>query len=305
MKKIIITGASGMIGANLAKVALANGCEILCIVRKNSQKAYNIPSDPRVKVIFFDTNEYANLILDDKYDAFFHFAWDKTFGDSRDDAFAQMKNIEYSMDAIRLAHRSGCSVFIGAGSQAEYGPVLSPLSEFTPINPQSGYGIAKYTVCKLGGLLAKSLGLRFNWVRILSVYGSMDNPYTLIMYAISEMKKGHSPELTKCEQIWDYLYESDAAKAFFAIAEKGIDQKTYILGSGEGRKLKSYVEDIKHLIGFGPDILYGKKEYQKNQPMFLVADITELRNDTQWKPETQFVDGISILLSKYHYGINT
>lgn len=300
MKKIIVTGATGMIGANLVRVALANECSVLCLVRKNSQKLENIPTDPRVKILFADANEYANLMIDEKYDTFFHFAWEKTYGDSRDDVFAQLKNVEYSMDAIRLAHRSGCSSFIGAGSQAEYGPVSAPLSVHTPINPQSGYGIAKYTVGRLGGLLAKSLGLRFNWIRVLSIYGCMDNPYTLIMYAVREMKKGNSPELTKCEQIWDYLNESDAAKAFFAVGEKGVDQKIYILGSGSGRELRSYIEDIKSLIGFGSDIMYGKKEYQINQPMFLVADTTELRNDTQWKPEIDFFDGISLLLSNYN-----
>ena len=59
-------------------------------------------------------------------------AWEKTYGNGRDDVAAQMKNIQYTLDAVELVKRSGCSAFIGAGSQAEYGRIadgmLSPFS---------------------------------------------------------------------------------------------------------------------------------------------------------------------------------
>lgn len=285
-----------MIGANLVQVALANGCEVLCIVRKNSLKVENIPADPRVKVVFFDINEYAQVILDEKYDVFFHFAWEKTFGQERDDLDSQISNIQYTLDAVRLASRSGCTQFVGAGSQAEYGPVLQSINDKTITNPQTGYGIAKYTAGKMAFVLARQLNLRFNWVRILSVYGSLDNPYTLIMYAIHEMNKGRSPELTKCEQIWDYIYETDVAEAFFAIGENGKDGEFYVLGSGSGRPLKEYLEIIKRKMDFSTDLLYGVKPYYASQPMYLVADITKLREDTGWSPLYSFEDGIECVI---------
>jgi len=190
----------------------------------------------------------------------------------------------------------GCKKFIGAGSQAEYGIVTEPLKPDTPVNPLSGYGIAKYAAGKLSGLLCTQLGLQFNWVRILSVYGPHDGAHTLIMYAINELRAGRSPEFTKCEQIWDYLYNDDSARAFLAIGEKGVDGKTYPLGSGNKKILSEYLEIIKNIIAPNITLQFGKKEYYPHQPMYLCADISELSNDTGWKPEVSFEEGIKLII---------
>lgn len=68
---------------------------------------------------------------------------------------------------------------------------------------------------------------------------------TLISYYVRELKAGRSPEFTKCEQTWDYLHCDDAARAFLAVAEYGVDGKFYPLGSGHGRKLKDYLIDLQ------------------------------------------------------------
>jgi len=183
-------------------------------------------------------------------------------------------------------------IFIGAGSQAEYGAVQCPLTENTPVHPQSGYGIAKYAAGRLSALLCTQLDIRHNWLRILSVYGPNDAPYTLISYVINELQNGQSPELTKCEQVWDYLYADDAAQAILAVAQKGIHGKTYPLGSGTACKLSEYVNIIRDYVNPDIAIRFGAKEYYPHQPMFLQADITELTKDTGWKPETPFLEGV-------------
>lgn len=219
----------------------------------------NLPEDSRVKVVECNLSDYDSLELDDKYDAFIHLAWEKTFGSSRDDAEEQTRNIQYTLDACRLAHRCGCKVFAGAGSQAEYGVQSVDLTPDLPVKPESGYGIAKLAAGKLSAMLCKSLGMCQNWVRILSVYGPNDGENTLISYVIRELKAGRSPELTKCEQIWDYLYSDDAGDAILAIVEKGVDGKAYPLGSGDGRKLSDYIEVIRMNINPFIEIKYGVK----------------------------------------------
>jgi len=296
MKKIVITGATGMIGLNIMNLALAQGYSVLCIVRPGSKKEDRLPVHRNLEIIHSDISGYNELRIDGMYDIFIHLAWEKTFGNDRDDTDAQLRNVQYTLDAVHLAKRLGCTVFLGAGSQAEYGPVQCKMSGNTPINPSSGYGIAKYTAGKLSRLLCSQLGLRNNWIRILSVYGKYDNSYTLISYVADCCKKGITPELTKCEQTWDYINEKDAAAAFISIAEHGIDGTVYVLGSGEGRSLRSYIEDMVSKLN--PDIVpeFGKKDYYPNQPMYLVADISELTRDTGWKPEITFRDGVSLII---------
>jgi nucleoside-diphosphate-sugar epimerase len=252
----------------------------------------NLPTDERLKIVECGLSDYHALQLDGTYDAFIHLSWEKTFGASRDDAEVQTRNIQYTLDACQLAKRSGCQVFVGAGSQAEYGVQSEDLTPDLPVKPESGYGIAKYAAGKLSAMLCKRLGLRHCWVRILSVYGPHDGENTLISYVIRELQAGRSPELTKCEQLWDYLYADDAGDALLAIAEKGVDGKAYPLGSGQGRRLSDYIESIRQAINPSIEVKYGAKDYYPHQPMHLVADIRDLTADVGWIPRTTFEDGI-------------
>jgi len=296
--KIAITGATGMIGATLAAQAADNGHGVLCLIRKNSPKEENIPNSDKIAVEYCDISGYGGFASDKRYDVFFHLAWADTFGAFRDDVDSQLQNIRYTLDAVRLAKRLGCKKFVGAGSQAEYGIVSEPLKSDTPANPLSGYGIAKYAAGRLSRLLCCQLGLEFNWVRILSVYGHLDRTQSLIMHTIRELQAGRSPELTKCDQIWDYLYCDDAAGALLAIGEKGADGKTYPLGSGNGKKLSGYLEVLRDAVAPDISLDFGKKEYYPHQPVYLCADISELMRDTQWRPAVSFGDGIQKILKR-------
>lgn len=292
MKKILLTGCTGAIGSAIVEQAINSDYKVTCIVHKNSKRFQNLPKSDLISVVECDLCDYKNLELSEKHDIFIHLAWDKTIGGGRDDVDIQLKNVSYTLDAVRLAKKCGCSVFIGAGSQAEYGVQTVDLTPDLPVNPESGYGIAKYTAGKMSAMLCRQLGIRFNWLRILSVYGKNDGENSLISYTIRELKNGRSPEFTKCEQDWDYLNSKDAARAFLSVAEKGVDGKFYPLGSGKGRKLSEYIEEIRNIINPKIELGFGKKEYYPHQPMHLVADVSELTNDTGWKAEVGFDEGI-------------
>ena len=120
--------------------------------------------------------------------------------------------------------------------------------------------------------------------------------YTLISYLLDTLLSGGTPELTPCGQVWDYLYFTDAAKAFASVLEKGRDGAVYPLGSGMPRKLKEYVCALRDLAAPQAELKFGAKEYYPHQPMVLAADISELTADTGWAPEMSFEDGIREML---------
>ena len=134
--------------------------------------------------------------------------------------------------------------------------------------------------------------MKFNWARILSCYGEGDNDYTMVMSAIRAMLRGERMQFTPAEQVWDYIYAEDTAKAFVEIVEKGVDQKAYTVGSGEKRLLKDYIYAIRDAIDPTLDVGIGERDYNPDQVMYLVADTTELVADTGYKPSTTFEDGI-------------
>lgn len=295
MKSVVISGATSMIGIALMNQCIKNNTKVLAIIRKNSTKLNRIPKNRLVKVLYCDADEYENADvkdLQDKYDAFFHFAWnaDKI---ARNDVTLQEQNIRNTIGAVRLAKRLGCYRFIGAGSQAEYGRFEGVLGPNTPIHPDIAYGIAKYSAGRLSSLLCKDIGLEHIWVRVLSVYGIYDNPNTMISYAINELIAGREPEFTKCEQKWDYLFSEDAGRAFYLVGEKGKNNKIYCLGSGIARTLSDYVKSINKQLGKAEDFGIGKRDYAPMQVMHLCADISELTADTGFIPDIVFEEGLS------------
>lgn len=291
--KIAITGSTGMIGAALAKVAINEGHEVIAIIRPGSPRIDNLPNSDYLKIVECEISEYKKIFDKERCDIFFHLAWDKTSVAGRDDVDIQYKNIGYTLDAVRLSNNWGASVFVGAGSQAEYGRVTCKLNGETSTDPTSGYGIAKYTAGKLSRLLCKQLGIRFNWARILSVYGELDAAHTLMMYLIRTLLAGQVPQLTMCEQTWDYVYSEDAASALLAIGIKGKEDRTYCIGSGETRPLSEYVRVVRDSIDSGLDLGFGARSYYPHQAMILCADISNLTKDTGFKPVYSFKDGIS------------
>ncbi len=291
MKNVIISGAGSMIGTALTELLLSQGISVTALLRKGSEKLSHI-DDEKLRKVYCDLSEYQSLQLNEKYDAFFHLGWASTFGEERNNTFTQVKNIEYTLNAVKLAERSGCEVFVTAGSQAEYGLHAEPLKGDSSVDPKSGYGIAKYAAGKLSLIMCSQGGMRHCHARIFSVYGERDRDETLVSSCIDSMLQGESPSLTGCEQMWDYIYVSDAANALFLIAQKGKNGSVYCVGSGECRPLSQYVEAIKRETGFNGKIKYFDREYAENQVMYLCADITELSKDTGFVPSVTFEEGI-------------
>ena len=145
MRRAVISGATGAIGIALIELLLEHNIEILVFCRENSLRNSKIPDNPLITKIFCDLKDFGEFknIPKVKYDVFFHFAWEGTTGEARNDMYLQNNNVRYALDAVKLAERLGCKLFIGAGSQAEYGRVEGVLKADTPANPENGYGIAK------------------------------------------------------------------------------------------------------------------------------------------------------------------
>ena len=114
----------------------------------------------------------------------------------------------------------------------------------------------------------------------------------MVMSGIIKMLKGERPQYTKGEQIWDYIYSKDAAKAFRLVAQKGKDGAIYCLGTGQTRTLREFILSIRDAIDPGLEIGIGEIDYYPNQVMHLEADISNLMEDTGFSPQYTFEEGI-------------
>ena len=294
MKKVIISGATSMLGTALINECIKNNVEVIALVRTDTTRRNRITVSPLVHIV--ECNLAHIDLLDNEMlnnsDAFIHLAWDGTSKADRDDPVIQESNIQYTLKAVRLVSRVSCKKFIGIGSQAEYGRVDGIISPDSNIAPDISYGIAKYSAGRLSHILCDSLGIAYNWGRVFSVYGIWDNSNTLIRTVLEQLEINHNVNTTMAEQVWDYLYVKDAARAIFLIADRGYNGKIYNIGSGKVYPLKEYLETIQHIMKSQGKICYGTVPYSENQVMHLEADITSLSCDTGFKPQYTFQQGI-------------
>jgi len=303
MKSIALTGATSMIGIALIKQCIQNNIKVVAFIRSDSSKLNRLPTSDLITIINCDLNSINNFDFNQfnisSIDVFYHFGWSHTDKQERFNNEKQLENIHYTLSSVKIAKKMGCKKFIGAGSQAEYGRVLTPLTSTIPVNPENAYGISKYAAGMFAKIECEKLGLVCVWVRILSIYGINDNENTLLKDFIYNCRENKPMPLGPCTHIWDYLHEDDAGRAFLTIGEKAMNSIVYCLGSGIGRHLKEYLEIIKNLVNPSYKIQYCEIPYTEQSLMYLCADISELTKDTGWKPEISFEDGIKKIIDKF------
>ena len=299
MKKVVITGATGTIGRALISVCIQAGYEVLAIVHSNSPRASELDKIGHCLVLHLDLSEYDNAmeemkkqnITPESCELFFHLAWMAPFGKDRENLPLQLDNVKASLTAVHFAKALGCTTFIGAGSQAEYGRVAGQLSSVTPVFPETGYGVAKLCAGQMTRLACEQVGLKHIWTRILSVYGPHDGKQSLISVAVDAMINNRKTSFSPCDQMWDYIYSEDAARALLLAAQKGCHGSVYVIGSGKAQPLKEYIHTVAEITGYKKEIGFGRRPYNDKQVMYLQADITGLQM-LGFEPQVSFEDGI-------------
>ena len=299
MKSAIVTGPTGAVGSALCAYLLEKGVRVYAVVRPGSKRVSNLPEG--VSLVPCDLTQMHRLrtLVPEGADVFFHLAWAHTIGAGRNDMNAQIENIRYAVDAVQAASDLDCGVFVGAGSQAEYGRVEGKLTAQTPCFPENGYGMAKLCAGEMTRVECAKHGLRHQWVRILSVYGPHDTDRTMISMVIEKLLRREKPALTEGLQQWDYLYAGDAAAALYSVACHGCDGRIYPVGSGQARPLREYIEILRNQIDPSLPLGFGELPYSSGQVMFLQADISSLTRDTGWAPRVAFEDGIRYTIENY------
>ena len=129
------------------------------------------------------------------------------------------------------------------------------------------------------------------WLRLFSSYGPRENPGTLMPYLIRSFLNRERPALTKCEQIWDFIYIDDVAAAVLAAAGSTASG-VFNLGSGQARSLRDVVTSLRDHIDPTLAVGFGDIAYRPDQVMHLEANITALTTATGWQPEMPIDEGL-------------
>lgn len=227
-----------------------------------------------------------------KYDVFYHLAWAGSAGVGRKDGFLQAENIRNTLEALALAKKLGCHTFIFAGSIMEE-EVEAAKKAGLPPKGTDCYALAKTAAGNLSRALAKEWGIRHVTGRITNTFGVGEKSNRLICRLMDAWQKGEVPPLTAGTQMYDFLYVTDAARAFVAMGEKGADGKTYIIGSGKPHPLRNWLEEAMEVTGGRGD--FGEIPFSGVSLTKSDFDTSELEQDTGFCCRVPFAEGIGRL----------
>ena len=275
-----ITGATSFLGVELSKALLKAGHEVMAVCRPQSNGLQALPEG--VTVVHASLSNYASLpALIPHTDVFIHLAWAGTGHDGRDNTEIQKQNITYTTEAMRAAHQMACQLFVMAGSQAEYGATTAPQREEMECAPFSEYGKAKLQVQQACSALSKELGMKYIHLRIFSLFGENDHPWTLVMSCTEKMLRNEPVPLSACTQNWNFLYVCDAAQQITRLCTHALDNKDfrheiYNIASDDTRPLRAFVERMKELTKSQSELQFGA--VQPARLVSLQPDMTKLQN---------------------------
>lgn len=295
----LVTGASGHIGSFVVRRLLREGEHVIASARAASDLWRIEDVLGSVELVHLDLATIgcgSSPVAGARPDIVVHTAWAGITASSRDDPAHVAANVGGSLSLVHQAAQGGCGVFIGLGSQAEYGSYDEPLREDLEPHPDSLYGAAKLCTGELTRRLCASLGVRCVWLRLTASYGPRDDDGHLLPAVIRDFLAARQPALTNGDQEWDYVYVEDAAAAIYAAATTEGASGVFNVAAGQSSSIRTIVETVRDLIDPTLPAGFGARDGVTRS---VRGDSEHLRSVTGWAPTTTLLDGLRATVEWY------
>lgn len=292
MKTAIVTGASGFVGGAVLRELLAHDYRVYAVIREGRETT--LPDNANCIPVFCDLADISSLV--EKIPAgeqavFIHLSWAGVSPAQRTDTVLQLKNVQASVECLRVAKMLGCSRFIGAGSIMEQETLAATLAQ--DCRPGMGYvyGAAKLAAHSMCKSLAAQSCIDFIWVTLTNIYGIGDRSQRMVNTSILKCLHGETPQFTAATQHYDFVYIDDASCAFRLIAEKGIPFRNYLIGSGNARPLREFLLEMQAAVAPQMEFIFGIVPFTGVDLAPSVFDTSLTMHDTGFRAKISFAEG--------------
>lgn len=285
--RVLITGADGFIGKYLVNFFAKENHKVIALLRSRNPAVFSdLARCQNVNIIEFDLEFIEDLesIFLNKIDIIYHLAWAGVDSSFKDDLFMQLKNINYTAKLLQLSKKHNVRKFIFPGSISEFALDGNEIDGMQLPNPSNLYGAVKYSTRLISDTYCKNHNLKFISVLISSVYGPGRNGDNLISYSIKKMINDISPNYTKLEQKWDYIYIEDLIEVLYLIGTRG-KRTIYTVGSGMNYSLRDIVYRIRDLINPKLTLNIGVLKYKNSSLENSIVDTSSLKEDFNFRPK--------------------
>lgn len=289
MSKVLVTGASGFVGAKCLPRLLKAGFEVHALSRQTQELAAKNLHWHKADVLDPVTTE--KLIQSIKPSHLVHLAWCC----DQQNYWMTEQNIVWAKASFNLCRsfaEAGGMRVLCTGTAAEYRDSFDQQDEVnSEIQSSSLYGGSKIALHSSLSRHLKNEDLSIVWARIFFAYGPGEKGTRVIPSVIKALGNNHSVKCSSGKQIRDFIYVEDVAEILVRLLQSELTG-AYNVGSGESRDLKSVLQEIGkqfnkvHLVEF--DAL---STPWWDSP-YLVAANQRLVNDLGWSKFTSIEKGI-------------
>ncbi len=257
MRNVIVTGAGGFVGKRLVSELLLKGYDVYALV--NVDKEYpEWKNDKKIHLIPYSHNGIESIdVPQTEYEWLINLAWSGVAGDDRADFDTQFNNVKVCADYLRFFSDKGIKRFCTVSSISEYESDYVLLKDGEKVYPKNMYGAAKRAAHLMTKVLANEIGVEYINVYLANLYGENGYNNVILHDTIIKLLKGVETKFSSGEQKYDFMHVHDAVEGLILIADKGVNNHSYYLGSSEPRKLKDYLFVIGDLISDRNDIHLG------------------------------------------------
>ena len=291
--KALITGINGFVGEYLSDFLISNQIDVYGTVLSEEASIENISDNKIFKMDLLDKNEVNKIIAEIKPDYIFHLAGQSSVALSwkKPDLTINVNVIGTInlLEAVKLYSNKSRVLIIGSSDQ--YGivnPEQCPISENTPMNPQSPYATSKKTQEEIAIQYFKALKIDTIIVRAFNHIGPKQNKgFVIADFAsqIAEIEKEKKAAIIKVGNLdakRDFTDVRDVVRAYYLVMTNGKPGEIYNVGSGITYKIK---EILDKLLSLAKVSIYIEKDNDKMRPSdvpLIQCDNSKISTECGW-----------------------
>jgi dTDP-glucose 4,6-dehydratase len=325
MKKILITGGAGFIGSHVVRRFVTQYPEYHIVNLDNLTYAGNLenlndlenaPNYTFVKGDIVDLAFLNELFSSHDFQGVIHLAAESHVDRSITDPLAfVMTNVVGTVNLLHAAKTAWGKnatdrLFYHVSTDEVYGELHDPstfFTEETPYDPRSPYSASKASSDHFVRAYHNTFGLPVVLSNCSNNYGPNHFPEKLIPLMIHNIiQQKPLPVYGKGENVRDWLFVEDHARAIDVIFHKGTIGETYNIGGhNEWKNI-----DLVHLLCRIMDQKLGRAEGTSEQLITYVTDraghdlryaidATKLKEQLGWMPSLQFEEGLERTVDWY------
>ncbi|HEY9080123.1 NAD(P)-dependent oxidoreductase [Magnetovibrio sp.] len=288
MTRVLVTGATGLIGKHAIAALVARGLEVHGVAR--ARPASSPPGVIWHNCDLLTPGAVERLAEEVKATHLLHLAWVTEHGQF----WNAPQNHDWQLASQRLveAFRSqGGTRVVMAGSCAEYdwtrlGDGVCRENE-TPLKPHTLYGQSKLEFSRWLAAYAAETGLSQAWGRVFLLYGVGENENRLVPSIVLALNAGREAKCSSGVQVRDFMSARDVGWGFSALLMSDVEGAVNV-ATGEPHTIAEVATTLGEFSGHPELVRLGAFADRPDDPPVLVADATRLRDEVGFSPAMGF-----------------